>query len=115
MGTVKNDTSIKRMVKLKRFILMNFRVVNGPSYGKAIASSENFCAYIGAAANRLEFFEFSERNVQILYAADAVITDMGFVPSSPNKLITASRDQCVSENCKNNLKFSFGHLWFLLV
>lgn len=75
---------------------------NGPCYGKSIASSNKFCVYIGSAANRLEFFEFGDKNIRSLYAADAVVTDMTFMPATENMLITASRDRFVSENYRNN-------------
>lgn len=79
-----------------------FSVKNGPSFGKAIAASSEFCAHIGAMENRVQFFDFTTRYVRKLYASDAVVTDMEFLPSDSSTLVTASRDRTVSTTKNGN-------------
>lgn len=73
----------------------NFSVQNGPSFGKSIATSFNFCAHISSAANRIRFID-SSKNEMNFVAAEDVITDMVFAPTASDTLITASRDKNVS-------------------
>lgn len=81
---------------MKILFLFYFRVQNGPSFGKAIASSIEFCAHIGAYENRITFVDLRTRKGKMIYASDAVVTDMSFLPTASDTLATASRDKTVS-------------------
>lgn len=72
-------------------------VQNGPSYGKAIAASSDFYAYIGASANRAQYFDISGNVTRDIFPGDGVITDFAFLPTESSILVTASRDTCVSK------------------
>lgn len=74
-------------------------VQNGPSYGKAIAASNDFYAYIGSSANRAQIYDIVSNTTRDIFAGDAVITDMVFMPKNSKTLLTASRDKFVSKSC----------------